>query len=112
MNLFLAEIECEPPNNNLLRFEGKLTWNEQIYSLKNDNILLRGTRLRNTQWAIGGKLSDPHLLSLSCSILVVCNAGQDTKLMQNSGKPQFKRTKIDYWLNKIIFGVISFFLMN
>lgn len=53
--IILAEIECEPPNNNLLKFQGKLTWNDQVHSLKNDNILLRGTRLRNTQWAIGGK---------------------------------------------------------
>ena len=37
--------------------------------------------------------------------LVICNAGRDTKLMQNSGKPKFKRTKIDHWLNKIILGV-------
>jgi hypothetical protein len=44
----------------------------------------------------------------SCWILVVCNAGRDTKLMQNSGKPKFKRTKIDHWLNKIILGVNSF----
>jgi len=50
-----VEIECEPPNNNLLRFEGKLTWNEQVYALRNDNVLLRGTRVRNTQWTIGGK---------------------------------------------------------
>lgn len=54
--IYLAEIECEPPNNNLLKFQGKLTWNSQAHSLKNENILLRGTRLRNTQWAIGGKV--------------------------------------------------------
>jgi hypothetical protein len=40
--------------------------------------------------------------------LVVCYAGRDTKLMQNSGKPQFKRTKIDHWLNNIILGVNYF----
>ncbi|CAF1066993.1 unnamed protein product [Adineta ricciae] len=88
---FNAKIECEPPNDNLRRFEGNLTWNEQIYPLKNDNLLLRGTRLRNTQWAFG----------------IVCYAGRDTKLMQNSGKPKFKRTKIDHWLNKIIIGASS-----
>ncbi|CAF1125108.1 unnamed protein product [Adineta ricciae] len=89
---FNAKIECEPPNDNLRRFEGNLTWNEQIYPLKNDNLLLRGTRLRNTQWAFG----------------IVCYAGRDTKLMQNSGKPKFKRTKIDHWLNKIIIGIFVF----
>jgi magnesium-transporting ATPase (P-type) len=41
-------------------------------------------------------------------IVVVCYAGRDTKLMQNSGTPKFKRTKIDHWLNKIILGVNYF----
>ncbi|CAF1416732.1 unnamed protein product [Rotaria sp. Silwood1] len=96
LSKFDAEIECEPPNNNFLRFEGTLKWNRQIYSLKNDNFLLRGTRLRNTEWAFG----------------IVCYAGPDTKLMQNSNTPKFKRTKIDNWLNKIILGIFVFlFLM-
>lgn len=107
--VFSAEIECEPPNNNLLRFEGKLTWNDEIHSLKNDNILLRGTRLRNTQWAIGGKEIYSIVFEYH-SFVVVCYAGRDTKLMQNSGKPKFKRTKIDHWLNKIILGV-NYFLI-
>ena len=38
-------------------------------------------------------------------ILVVCYAGPDTKLMKNSGKATFKRTKIDHLLNRIILGV-------
>ena len=84
-----AEIEFEPPNNNLGRFEGNLTWKGKTYPLKNDNILLRGTRLRNTHWAYG----------------IVCYAGPDTKLMRNSGKAKFKRTKIDHLLNRIILGV-------
>jgi hypothetical protein len=42
---------------------------------------------------------------LIISILVVCYAGPDTKLMKNSGKATFKRTKIDHLLNRIILGV-------
>ena len=53
---FDGEIECEPPNNNLNRFEGNLKWKNKTYPLKNDNILLRGTRLRNTQWIVGSLL--------------------------------------------------------
>jgi hypothetical protein len=49
----LGEIECEPPNNNLNRFEGNLTWKNKSYPLKNDNVILRGMRLRNTQWIVG-----------------------------------------------------------
>jgi magnesium-transporting ATPase (P-type) len=52
---YLAEIEYEAPNNNLSRFEGNLIWEGKTLPLKNDNVLLRGTRLRNTQWAFGSK---------------------------------------------------------
>jgi len=52
----LAEIEYEAPNNNLGRFEGNLIWNNKTLPLKNDNVLLRGTRMRNTQWAFGSKI--------------------------------------------------------
>ena len=34
---------CEPPNNNLSRFEGTLTWEGRSYPLDNECILLRGT---------------------------------------------------------------------
>ena len=33
---------CEPPNNNLSRFEGTLTWEGRSYPLDNECILLRG----------------------------------------------------------------------
>jgi hypothetical protein len=53
--IFLAAIEYEAPNNNLGRFEGNLTWKNKTLPLKNDNVVLRGTRVRNTQWAFGSK---------------------------------------------------------
>lgn len=59
------------------------------YILDNDRIVLRGCVIRNTQWCYG----------------VVIFAGQDTKLMQNSGKTKFKRTTVDRLLNFIIIGV-------
>lgn len=68
---------------------GTLIWNGARFSLDNDKILLRGCILRNTQWCYG----------------VVIFAGKDTKLMQNSGKTQFKSTSIDRLLNFIIIGV-------
>jgi len=51
-----GEIECECPNNNLNKFEGNLKWKNEIYPLTNQNILLRGTKLRNTQWIVGSQL--------------------------------------------------------
>lgn len=86
---FDGEIVCELPNNLLNRFDGTLSWKGNRYSLDNEKILLRGCVLRNTQWCYG----------------VVIFAGKDSKLMQNSGKTQFKSTSIDRLLNFIIIGV-------
>ncbi|XP_043218324.1 phospholipid-transporting ATPase ID-like isoform X2 [Amphibalanus amphitrite] len=92
---FDGKINCEPPNNNLNKFEGTLEWNGKKFALDNDKILLRGCVLRNTQWCYG----------------VVIFAGRDTKLMQNSGKTKFKRTSIDRLLNVIILGIVGFLLL-
>lgn len=86
---FNGEIICERPNNLLNKFEGTLIWKNQRFALDNDKILLRGCVLRNTQWCYG----------------LVVFAGVDTKLMQNSGKTQFKSTGVDRLLNFIIIGV-------
>jgi len=85
----VGEVVCEPPNNNLSKFEGALTWKDDTYSLDNEKILLRGCVLRNTAWCYG----------------LVLFAGRDTKLMMNSGRTKFKRTHIDRLMNKIIIGV-------
>ncbi|XP_038076236.1 phospholipid-transporting ATPase ID-like isoform X3 [Patiria miniata] len=86
---FKAELKCEPPNNKLDRFEGTLTWEGDTFPLTNDQILLRGCRLRNTKWCYG----------------IVIFAGRDTKLMQNSGKAKFKRTSIDRMVNKLVLAI-------
>jgi len=86
---YTGEVVCEPPNNNLSKFEGALTWKDETYSLDNEKILLRGCVLRNTAWCYG----------------LVLFAGRDTKLMMNSGRTKFKRTHIDRLMNRIIIGV-------
>ena len=92
----LGEVVCEPPNNRLSKYEGKLTWNGQSYALDNDKILLRGCVLRNTKWCYG----------------LVIFAGQDSKLMMNSGKSVFKRTNIDRLMNVLIIGVSRINFLN
>ncbi|KAL5275863.1 ATP8B2 family protein [Megaselia abdita] len=94
LSQFNGEIICEKPNNLLNKFEGTLIWNNQRFSLDNEKILLRGCVLRNTQWCYG----------------VVIFAGKDTKLMQNSGKTQFKSTGVDRLLNYIILGIVLFLI--
>ncbi|CAF3762587.1 unnamed protein product [Rotaria socialis] len=87
-----AQFEYEASNNNLELFDENLIWNNKTLPLKNDNVLLRGTRLRNAHWAFG----------------IVCYAGPDTKLMKNTGTSTFKRSRIDRLLNKIFLGIACF----
>ncbi|XP_048258493.1 phospholipid-transporting ATPase ID-like isoform X1 [Haliotis rufescens] len=94
MSQFNAEIICEAPNIRLSKFEGKLTWKGETYSLDNDKVVLRGCVLRNTQWCYG----------------LVVFAGHDSKLMMNSGKTVFKRTHIDRLMNILIVGIFLFLL--
>ncbi|KFU91241.1 putative phospholipid-transporting ATPase ID, partial [Chaetura pelagica] len=90
--LFDGEVICEPPNNKLDKFVGTLYWKENKYPLSNQNMLLRGCVLRNTEWCFG----------------LVLFAGPDTKLMQNSGRTKFKRTSIDRLMNTLVLWIFGF----
>lgn len=48
-----GEVICEPPNNKLDKFSGTLYWKESKFPLSNQNMLLRGCVLRNTEWCFG-----------------------------------------------------------
>lgn len=48
-----GEVICEPPNNKLDKFGGTLYWKENKFPLSNQNMLLRGCVLRNTEWCFG-----------------------------------------------------------
>uniref|UniRef100_A0A8C3U9R3 Phospholipid-transporting ATPase n=1 Tax=Catharus ustulatus TaxID=91951 RepID=A0A8C3U9R3_CATUS len=76
-------VECEEPNNRLDKFTGTLSWRNSKYPLDADKILLRGCKMRNTDFCHG----------------MVIFAGADTKIMKNSGRTRFKRTKIDSLMN-------------
>ncbi|NXB39866.1 AT8B2 ATPase, partial [Eulacestoma nigropectus] len=89
---FDGEVICEPPNNKLDKFGGTLHWKENKYPLSNQNMLLRGCVLRNTEWCFG----------------LVIFAGPDTKLMQNSGRTKFKRTSIDRLMNTLVLWIFGF----
>uniref|UniRef100_A0A7M4F8Q3 Phospholipid-transporting ATPase n=1 Tax=Crocodylus porosus TaxID=8502 RepID=A0A7M4F8Q3_CROPO len=87
-----GEVICETPNNKLDKFSGTLYWKENKYLLSNQNMLLRGCVLRNTEWCFG----------------LVIFAGGDTKLMQNSGRTKFKRTSIDRLMNTLVLWIFGF----
>nr|XP_020137704.1 phospholipid-transporting ATPase IC [Microcebus murinus] len=82
-------VECEEPNNRLDKFTGTLLWRKKSFPLDADKILLRGCVIRNTDFCHG----------------LVIFAGADTKIMKNSGKTRFKRTKIDYLMNYMVYTI-------
>jgi phospholipid-translocating ATPase len=78
--------DVELPNDRLPKFDGTFHSNSEKVSVSNDNVLLRGTILRNTPSAIG----------------VVVYAGPDSKLMKNGGNARFKRTNMDLLMNRLV----------
>ncbi|XP_054254456.1 phospholipid-transporting ATPase IC [Indicator indicator] len=88
-------VECEEPNNRLDKFAGTLVWKHRSYPLDADKVLLRGCRIRNTDFCHG----------------MVIFAGADTKIMKNSGKTRFKRTKIDSLMNYMVYTIFVVLLL-
>ncbi|KRY16361.1 putative phospholipid-transporting ATPase IA [Trichinella patagoniensis] len=84
---FFAYLDCEPPNRQLYELSGKLTLpdNTEI-PLGPDQLLLRGSLLKNTQWIFG----------------VVIYTGHETKLMLNSNVAPLKRSNVDRITNNQI----------
>lgn len=93
---FKATVKCEDPNANLYTFVGSMEFEGQMYPLSPQQLLLRDSKLRNTDYIYGA----------------VIFTGHDTKVIQNSTDPPSKRSRIEKKMDKIIyflFGVL--FLM-
>ncbi|KAK6134007.1 hypothetical protein DH2020_032249 [Rehmannia glutinosa] len=93
---FRAVVKCEDPNANLYSFVGTMQFEEQQFPLSPQQLLLRDSKLRNTDYIYGA----------------VIFTGHDTKVIQNSTDPPSKRSKIEKKMDKVIyflFGVL--FLM-
>ncbi|EGC38128.1 hypothetical protein DICPUDRAFT_93905 [Dictyostelium purpureum] len=89
-----ANIECELPNNNLYKFKGKVTNNDDntTFSVNEKQLMLRGAKLRNTPSIIG----------------VVLYCGKDTKLSLNQKNPPSKFSKVEKRLGKSVIGIFCF----
>ena len=84
---FEGQIMCEPPNEHIYRYEGVIkTKAQEKISLSHENLLLRGSSLRNTDWVIG----------------VVVYTGHDTRIMRNSVKSKQKFSRLEILISKSI----------
>ncbi|XP_058774450.1 putative phospholipid-transporting ATPase 9 [Vicia villosa] len=84
---FRASVKCEDPNANLYSFVGTMDFNHQQYPLSSHQLLLRDSKLRNTDYIFG----------------VVVFTGHDTKVIQNSTHPPSKRSRVEKKMDKIIY---------
>ncbi|KAK7275141.1 hypothetical protein RIF29_16249 [Crotalaria pallida] len=84
---FRATIKCEDPNANLYSFIGSMEFEEQQYPLSPQQLLLRDSKLRNTDYVLGA----------------VVFTGHDTKVVQNSTDPPSKRSKVERKMDRVIY---------
>ena len=82
-----AQIECEQPNEFLNKFEGNFVLkNGEKFPLDPEQILLKGSSLKNTEWVLG----------------LCVFTGHDTKIMKNSSAGEIKTSKNAKMLNKFV----------
>ncbi|XP_005406394.1 PREDICTED: phospholipid-transporting ATPase IB-like [Chinchilla lanigera] len=90
-----GKIECEGPNRHFSCFTGTLHITDRSpVPIGPDQVLLRGTQLRNTQWIIG----------------IVVYTGFESKLMQNAVKSLLKRSKVEKVTNVQILALLLLLL--
>ncbi|XP_077586828.1 phospholipid-transporting ATPase VD [Stigmatopora nigra] len=81
---FHSRIECDDPNDDLATFRGFMEFSSGSHvGLDNNNLLLRGCTIRNTETVVG----------------VVVYAGHETKAMMNNSGPKYKRSHLEKRLN-------------
>ena len=82
-----AVVNCEGPNEYLYKFDGNFTLPDgAVIPIDPDQILLRGSCLKNTEWIIG----------------VCVYSGHETKIMKNGSSATSKTTKIARMTNSYI----------
>ncbi|GAM21255.1 hypothetical protein SAMD00019534_044300 [Acytostelium subglobosum LB1] len=110
LDRFACKVDYEGPNNDIYGFEGVLTilkgmehvtlgvssmiGQTNYVPITIESLLLRGTKLRNTDWVIG----------------IVTYTGLDTKVERNSTKSSQKRSSVERGVNNKL--MLLFFLQT
>uniref|UniRef100_A0A182MFI1 Phospholipid-transporting ATPase n=1 Tax=Anopheles culicifacies TaxID=139723 RepID=A0A182MFI1_9DIPT len=99
----IGRIEYEHPNANLYSFNGRIELADayvagsehNVLPLSAENLILRGSRIRNTEWAIG------------CAVYT----GQQTKLALNSKMTKSKMSSSERYVNKYLLFFLVLLVM-
>jgi len=90
-----AQLVVEDPNLDLYRFEGKVTLAERTLPLTNNEIVYRGSLLRNTHEVIG----------------VAVYTGEECKIRMNATKnPRIKAPTLQSVVNRVVVIIVGFVL--
>ena len=87
-------IQCDLPNPSLYMLNGRT--NMRLNGIGNEfpldakNLLLKGAKLRNTEWVIG----------------IIIYTGHNCKLMKNAKDPILKMSSVEFLLNKLLVGIL------
>lgn len=95
LRTFSATIRCEDPNTNLYTFVGNLEFEKDSHPLSPDQVLLRDSKLRNTDYIYG----------------VVIFTGPDTKVVRNSTRSPSKRSRIERKMDNVIYVLFSILVL-
>jgi phospholipid-translocating ATPase len=91
-----ARVAVEDPNIDLYNFDGRVTVGGETLPLTTNEIVLRGSTLRNTSSAVG----------------MVINTGEECKIRMNANKnPRIKAPEIQTLTNKIVVGLVVFVII-
>lgn len=91
-----AHIVIEDPNIDLYNFDGRVTVDEETLPLTTNEVVFRGSTLRNTSHAIG----------------MVLNTGEDCKIRMNANKnPRIKAPGMQILTNKIVVLLVIFTIL-
>ncbi|KAH6908304.1 phospholipid-translocating ATPase [Coprinopsis sp. MPI-PUGE-AT-0042] len=80
-------INCDRPDVNMYKMNAAVQVGQDTFPVDMQNVLLRGTVVRNTKWVIG----------------VVIYTGGDTRIVMNSGGTPSKRSKVERQMNPQVF---------
>lgn len=88
-----AKFVLEDPNKNLYDFNGRVTIDGKTLPLTLNEVVFRGSTLRNTDRAIG----------------VVINTGEECKIRMNANHhPKAKRPRLERYANQVVLTLIFY----
>ncbi|KAI1194596.1 hypothetical protein F5X97DRAFT_310732 [Nemania serpens] len=92
----VAEFVVEDPNPDLYHFDGRVTINGKTLPLTSNEVIYRGSNVRNT----------------SCAIGIVINTGEECKIRMNANQhPDAKKPALEAMANKIVLTLVFYVIV-